>query len=119
MDSTPTTALDAFRREVRAFLASDLPADVRADVATGVPLDRERQTDWQRRLQRRGWIAPGWPAEHGGCAWSPRQHHLFDEECVLADAPFVNPFGLFRAGPVLLAYGTPAQQQRFLPGILD
>jgi alkylation response protein AidB-like acyl-CoA dehydrogenase len=111
--------LQAFRAEVRDFLAQELPPDVRADVAAGLPLSRERQTDWQRRLQRRGWLAPGWPARWGGCDWSPRQHHVFDEQCVLADAPFVNPFGLFRAGPVILAFGTPEQQQRFLPGILD
>ncbi len=112
-------ALQAFRAEVRDFIARELPPDVRADVAAGVPLDRARQTDWQRRLWRRGWIAPGWPEAWGGCRWSAAQQHAFDEECVAADAPFVNPFGLFRAGPVLLAFGTPAQQQRFLPGILD
>ena len=111
--------LEAFRAEVREFLATRLPEDVRADVAAGRPLDRARQTEWQRRLRRRGWIAPGWPAAWGGCAWTPRQHHVFDQECVDADAPFVNPFGLFRAGPVILAFGTPAQQERFLPGILD
>lgn len=111
--------LEGFREEVRDFIARELPADVRADVASGKPIDRTRQTAWQRSLWRRGWIAPGWPEAWGGCRWSAAQQHAFDEECVAADAPFVNPFGLFRAGPVLLAFGTPAQQKRFLPGILD
>ncbi len=113
------TELETFRAEVRDFIARELPADVRDDVAAGVAIDRARQTDWQRRLWRRGWIAPGWPEAWGGCRWSAAQQHAFDEECVAADAPFVNPFGLFRAGPVLLAHGTEAQKARFLPGILD
>ena len=116
---TSAPGLDEFRAQVRAFLAAELPTDIRADVAAGRSPGRERQTEWQRLLQRRGWIAPGWPQAWGGCSWTARQHHVFDEECVLADAPFVNPFGLFRAGPVLLAHGTQQQQRRFLPGILD
>jgi alkylation response protein AidB-like acyl-CoA dehydrogenase len=114
-----TVNLASFRREVHEFIAAELPADVRREVRAGRKLTRERQTEWQRRLWRRGWIAPSWPVEHGGCAWTAAQQHVFDEECVAGDAPFVNPFGLFRAGPVLIAHGTPAQRARFLPGMLD
>ena len=111
--------LARFRQDVREFMAAELPSDIRREVRAGRKLSRERQTEWQRRLWRRGWIAPSWPVEHGGCAWTAAQQHVFDEECVAGDAPFVNPFGLLRAGPVLIAHGTQAQRARFLPGMLD
>jgi alkylation response protein AidB-like acyl-CoA dehydrogenase len=110
---------ETFRREVRAFIAAALPDDVRARVRAGLPVSKDDTVRWQRILQARGWIAPGWPVEHGGCAWTPTQRYLFDCETVAGDAPFVNPFGLDRVGPVILAYGSAAQKATFLPRILD
>jgi alkylation response protein AidB-like acyl-CoA dehydrogenase len=45
------------------------------------------------------------------------QKHLFEEECALAGAPRVVPFGPVMVAPVIMAYGTPEQQKRHLPGI--
>lgn len=104
---------------MRDFLAVELAPDMREAIRAGRQLSRDRQTEWQRRLWRRGWIAPGWPAEYGGCDWTAEQRHVFDEECVEHDAPFVNPFGLFRVGPVIWTFGSEDQRKRFLPGILD
>lgn len=114
-----TKHLDHFRQEVRGFIASELTPETRLLVQSGQALTRDQQTDWQRRLWRKGWIAPGWPVEFGGCDWTAAQRHVFEEECVTGDAPFVNPFGLFRAGPVILAHGSQEQKERFLPSILD
>jgi alkylation response protein AidB-like acyl-CoA dehydrogenase len=44
---------------------------------------------------------------------------LFEEECALAGAPRVIPFGPVMVAPVIMAFGTPAQQQRFLPDIMS
>ncbi|MCP1572914.1 alkylation response protein AidB-like acyl-CoA dehydrogenase [Herbaspirillum rubrisubalbicans] len=60
---------------------------------------------------------PG-PREFGGAAWSAAQRNIFDEECFAAGAPRQMPFGLSMVAPVLQKFGTPAQQQRFLPRIL-
>ena len=62
----------------------------------------------------------GWPVEHGGRGLSVAHRVAFYEEYARADAPDkVNHFGEELLGPTLIAYGTPEQQQRFLPRILD
>jgi alkylation response protein AidB-like acyl-CoA dehydrogenase len=88
-------------------------------VRAGLPVSKEDTVRWQKQLFARGWIAPGWPVEHGGCAWTPTQRYIFDDETVAGDAPFVNPFGLDRVAPVILRYGSDEQKHRFLPRILD
>jgi alkylation response protein AidB-like acyl-CoA dehydrogenase len=45
------------------------------------------------------------------------QKHLFEEECALAGAPRIVPFGPVMVAPVIMAFGTPEQQQRPPPGI--
>ena len=65
----------------------------------------------------RGWLVWGWPKQFGGPGWNAVQRHLFEEECALAGAPRVVPFGPNMVAPVIMAFGTREQQQRFLPGI--
>ncbi len=117
LDFSP--AEESFRREVRDFIAAALPPDIRERVRAGLPVAKEDTVRWQKLLFARGWIAPGWPVEHGGSAWTPTQRYIFDEETVAGDAPFVNPFGLDRVAPVIIRYGSADQQRRFLPRILD
>ena len=111
--------LDEFRSEVRAFLRDQLPPSIQSKVRLGQALDKAELMDWHRTLYRQGWIAPGWPREFGGAAWSAAQKHVFDDECATAGAPNLIPMGLTIVGPILIAYGSPAQQQRYLPRILD
>ena len=110
----------AFREEVRQFLATELAPDLRDRVRRG---DDSRLDDdirrWQRILHARGWGAPGWPQEFGGTGWSKTRQLIFEVECALADAPIQLPFGLKMVAPVLMRYGSPQQQQRFLPRILS
>jgi alkylation response protein AidB-like acyl-CoA dehydrogenase len=106
-----------FRVEVRAFVAAQLPADIRARVLGFLRVEREDYVRWQRILDARGWGAPGWPVEHGGCGWNAVQRNIFDEECFTAGAPRQMPFGLSMIAPVLMKYGSPEQQARFLPRI--
>jgi alkylation response protein AidB-like acyl-CoA dehydrogenase len=110
----------AFRDEVRAFLARALPADVRERTRLGD--ERHLRDDivaWQRILHAQGWGAPMWPVEFGGTGWSKAQQFIFETECALADAPAQLAFGVKMVGPVIQRYGTPEQQQRFLPRILS
>jgi alkylation response protein AidB-like acyl-CoA dehydrogenase len=72
---------------------------------------------WARILGKKGWLGWGWPKAFGGPGWNAVQKHLFEEECALAGAPRVVPFGPVMVAPVIMAFGTPEQQQRFLPGI--
>jgi alkylation response protein AidB-like acyl-CoA dehydrogenase len=75
---------------------------------------------WNRHLAAAGLTCLGWPVEHGGRGLSVAHRVAFYEEYARADAPDkVNHFGEELLGPTLIEYGTPEQQRRFLPRILD
>ena len=119
MDLDFSPAENAFRAEVRNFVKENLPDHIRDKVMNGVHLNRDEHVLWQRTLHQRGWGGPSWPAEFGGPGWTPTEQYIFDEECAAAGAPRLIPFGLKMIGPVLMAFGTRQQQQRFLPKILS
>ena len=110
---------EAFRAEVAAFVGGHLPERIRTRVTRGLHLDRQDYVDWHSLLADRRWLAGHWPREFGGCSWGAVERFLFDNEMFLADAPRIVPFGPNMLGPVLIRYGTPEQQRRFLPRILD
>ncbi|QJQ01478.1 acyl-CoA dehydrogenase family protein [Herbaspirillum rubrisubalbicans] len=118
MDLCETEHEKAFRAEVRSFVEANLPHDLRDRVLNFQHLEKADYVRWQRILATHGWGAPAWPREFGGAAWSAAQRNIFDEECFAAGAPRQMPFGLSMVAPVLQKFGTPAQQQRFLPRIL-
>lgn len=116
---TPEEA--AFRDEVRAFVAARLTPELReaGRRTAGIFTDYPANWQWHRILAERGWSVPHWPVAHGGTGWTPLQHHLFAAELAAADAPQVAPMGPSMVAPVLIAFGTPDQQRRWLPGIRD
>jgi alkylation response protein AidB-like acyl-CoA dehydrogenase len=107
----------AFREEVRAFLREKLSSDISAKVLNGYELGRADHLLWQRRLHERGWGGMGWPVEFGGPGWNSVQQYIFEEESALAGGPRLIPFGTKMVAPVIMAFGSVAQQQRFLPKI--
>jgi alkylation response protein AidB-like acyl-CoA dehydrogenase len=117
MDISFTADEIAFRDEVRAFLKQAWTPEL----ATRVDADATHPqaiVEWQRRLFERGWAAPGWPKQHGGCEWTPTQRYIYDVERSAIGAANTLPFGLKMVGPVIIKYGSAEQQQRFLPRIL-
>jgi alkylation response protein AidB-like acyl-CoA dehydrogenase len=108
-----------FRDEVREFVRTHLPGDVSRKVLEHKRLGKEDHVRWQKILADKGWIAPGWPVEHGGIAWTPIQRYIFEEEAALAGSPRIIPFGLHMVGPVIIEFGSPEQKARFLPRILN
>ena len=109
----------AFRDDVRAFLRKSLPGAVRDKVLDGRDLSRDDYLAWQRALYERGWGGVNWPREFGGTGWNAVHQYIFEEESAEAGAPRLIPFGLKMVAPVLMAFGTPEQQKRFLPPILS
>ena len=109
----------AFRDEVRRFLADNVrPGMGRAiDLTTAFIVDPDVLIDFHRALHRKGWSVPHWPVEHGGTGWSPVQRYIFDLECGRAGAAAYNASGSHFVGPVIIHYGTPEQQDRYLPRI--
>jgi alkylation response protein AidB-like acyl-CoA dehydrogenase len=114
-----TPEQEAFRLEVRAFVKTHLPADIRRKVELGLRLEHADYVTWFRILQGRGWLTPGWPVAHGGPGWDPVQRYIFDEETLLGGAPRIIASGIQMLAPVLLAFGTEAQKQQYLPDILN
>jgi alkylation response protein AidB-like acyl-CoA dehydrogenase len=110
--------LDAFRAEVRAFCRSEMPAEVRRKQARGQHLERHEYDAWLKRLGSRGWLTGKWPKEYGGLGWQPEQFLAFQEELGRAGAPPLISFGPTMAGPVIYTFGTIAQKQQYLGGIL-
>ena len=109
---------EAFRQEVRAFIAENLPADIKRKVETGRRLDRQDYVVWQKILHARGWIAPGWPEEFGGTGWTPIRKYIFEEELAMGSTPGIIPFGLGMVAPVIMAFGTDQQKKKYLPRLL-
>ena len=117
MDVSFSADETAFRDEVHAFLKQawtpELAARIDADATHPQAI-----VEWQRRLFERGWAAPGWPKQHGGCEWTPTQRYIYDVERSAVGAANTLPFGLKMVGPVIIKYGNAEQQRRFLPRIL-
>jgi alkylation response protein AidB-like acyl-CoA dehydrogenase len=75
--------------------------------------------DWNRLLAAGGYVAPHWPRPWGRNATPAEQLEIDDVMRELCVPRPINPIGIGWAGPTLLVAGTDAQQQRWLPGILD
>jgi alkylation response protein AidB-like acyl-CoA dehydrogenase len=111
-----TAAEEAFRDELRAWLAAHLPRE-------RVPDDEEErrrfQRAWQRELAADGWVGIQWPREHGGRAASLAEQVIYTEEMARVRAPgILDPIAVNIVGPTLIQSGTPAQRARYLPPIL-
>ena len=117
MDLTLSHAEATFAAEARAWLAAHVErpgpfASLDDEVAWG--------RHWQATLATDRWVAISWPEAVGGRDAGPVEVALFNMEYARAGAPQpVNRVGINLAGPTLLAYGTPAQQRRWLPPIVD
>lgn len=122
MDLTDTAEDQAFRAEVRAWLEDNLVGEFAALKGLGGPgKDLEAHDErlaWDRHLAAHGWTCIGWPTEYGGRGLSLMQQVIFHEEYARANAPArVNHLGEELLGPTLIAFGTDAQRERFLPKI--
>jgi len=119
MDLKFTPEEETFRQEVCAFLQAKLPQRLSEKVASGKHLSKADMQSWHAILNEQGWLASHWPVEYGGTGWDPVRKFIFDNECALAHAPRVVPFGVNMLGPVLIKYGTEEQKRYWLPRILD
>ncbi len=97
----------AFRDELREWLQDH--ADPSID-----------EREWHRRLVAGRWVVPAWPQRWGGRDATLTQEILYNQELAVVDAPVPrNAIGLFNIGPMLLTAGTPDQQERYLPPMVD
>jgi alkylation response protein AidB-like acyl-CoA dehydrogenase len=123
MDLHESPGETAFRAKVRAWLTANLPAK-RPEARAGAFEDDDEWFDfmhwWAKQLGRAGYAGLAWPKSYGGGGASMVEQMIFSEEVARADAPFhIDIIGLGMAGPTIMAHGTEAQKQRYLPTILD
>ena len=113
MDFDYTAEEEAFRDEVREFLAANLPP----------PRDRGRGflAEWLTKVRAKGWVGFSWPKEYGGGEGSLTEQAILKEEMALHRAPPLGTsfMGLAWVGPGIMQYGTDEQKRRFIPDILD
>jgi alkylation response protein AidB-like acyl-CoA dehydrogenase len=121
MDLSWSAADKRFRDDVREFLDSELTPDLRekGKKLTSVYADYDTGMKWQRILHKKGWVAPAWPKEYGGCGWSVTERYIWASETSAAGAPPVSPMGVGMCGPVLIGHGTPEQKAHYLPRMLS
>lgn len=119
MDLQFTPEEEAFRGEVLQFLQDKLPGRLSHKVRSGLRLTREDMNEWHAILNERGWLANHWPKQYGGPGWGAVQKFIFENECALAGAPRIVPFGVNMLGPVLIKYGSEEQKRYWLPRILN
>jgi alkylation response protein AidB-like acyl-CoA dehydrogenase len=120
MDLRYSESDEAFRAELRAWLAETLPQLAPEPGRDDWPARVVYDTDWQKRLYDAGYAGMSWPKEYGGRDAPPSEQLIFLEECSIAKAPYVgvNFVGTLHAGPTLIAEGTHEQKERHLPKIL-
>ncbi|WP_048307052.1 acyl-CoA dehydrogenase family protein [Halomonas sp. PR-M31] len=102
------------RRRVRDYFTSLMTPELRQRLRGKEGGDEFRQV--VRQIGQDGWLAVGWPKEHGGQGFKATEQLIFFEEANIAGAPL--PFvTISTVGPALMEFGTELQKERFLPGI--
>jgi alkylation response protein AidB-like acyl-CoA dehydrogenase len=111
---------EAFRGEVRQWLAEHLRGEFAPLRGRGGPGDEEALFDlrraWEHELAGGGWTCLGWPREHGGRGATLTEQVIFNEEYTRARGPGrMGHIGEELLGPTLVAFGSDEQKRRFLP----
>lgn len=107
---------ERLRDELQRYFSELLTPEVRAAMSReghgGEVQDRIR-----RQMGADGWLGLGWPKEYGGGGRSVLDQYVFFDEASRAGAP-VPMIALNTVGPTIMRFGTEAQKQAYLPGIL-
>jgi alkylation response protein AidB-like acyl-CoA dehydrogenase len=119
MDLLFTEDERAFRADARDYLRREVPEYIRQAVYEERPLPREWMVEAQQILNRVGYAVPHWPVAWGGRDWSAVKRAILAEEIDRAACPKPLAFNTALVGPVIAAFGSEAQKQRFLPAIAN
>ena len=120
---TSADPLEAFRAEVREWLAANFPASLKGKgnalaSVEGPTRETPEMTKWREAMGEKGWGVPTWPREYGGGGLSKAEARVLADEMARADA--WNPIGgmgVMMFGPTLLEYGSEAQKHEHIPAI--
>ena len=119
--------LESFRRDARAWLEANCPAEMRRPVTSEsdacwggrhFKFQSEAQRTWMQKMGERGWTVPAWPKAYGGGGLSKDEAAVLNAEMrALGCRPPLLSFGIWMLGPALLAHGTEEQKLDHLPKI--
>ncbi|HEX2162209.1 MAG TPA: acyl-CoA dehydrogenase family protein, partial [Thermoleophilaceae bacterium] len=116
MDLTLSPSEQAFRDELRGWLADNHPGEE----PPGDEAAWQFRLAWQRKLHDQGYAGLSWPEEFGGRGATLIEQAIFGEEMARAKAPSAaNVLGLVMGGPVVIAHGSEEQKRRYLEPILS
>jgi len=115
--------LDAFREEVREFLAANFPPELRgkSNILSSVEEAGEEgpaEKAWRLAMGEKGWGTPTWPKEYGGGGLTRKQARALEEE--MAKVGAWNPIGgmgVMMLGPTLLEFASEEQKHEHIPPI--
>ena len=124
MDFSYPPEAEAFRKEFRAWLDANLPAELAGDGLGGGSMDiggerLERLRAWNRTMADARFAAIAWPEEWGGRGAGVMEQVVYAEEMHRAHAPgTLNPLGLSNIAPAIIEHGTEEQKTELLPRML-
>ena len=117
MDVRFDDATEAFRQEVRTWLAANVPKEPMPSDPDGA---FHYMRVWQKKMFDAGWAGIHWPKPYGGRGATLLEQAIFQQELARAQAPpMANTLGLMIVGPTLMVHGTEAQKKRYIPRILS
>jgi alkylation response protein AidB-like acyl-CoA dehydrogenase len=104
---------ESFRVQARAWLEANAPRDL----PSGTTRDGFAAcVEWERKLYDARWGVVAWPRRYGGRDATLWEWLIFEEEYYRAGGPHrVTQNGIFLLAPTLFEFGTPQQQDRYLP----
>ena len=105
---------ESFRRELREFVATELPDDWEGRGRWPEEYDWDLTREMRKKLAAKGWLTMHWPEEYGGQKASPVRSAIFNEELAYLRAPGRDIFGVRMLGPTLMIHGTEEQRQTHL-----
>jgi len=113
-----TEEQESFRREVKTWLESNIPEDMREPIDAR-ELTKEQFLFWRGKhveLAEKGWLYPTYPKEYGGGGLSGDHETIIEEEFERARASRGPNAGLILS--TLLVWATEEQKQKFLVPML-
>jgi alkylation response protein AidB-like acyl-CoA dehydrogenase len=120
MDFRDTPDEAAFRKELRAWIADNLPEGWRGRAPSSGRMDESVSREWSKKLYEAGYAGLTWPTEFGGQGAPYTHQAIFLEESARAETPeHIGIIGLGMAGPTIIAHGTDEQKSAHLARTLS
>lgn len=116
----PAAGPEVYRQHARAWLRANLPDFMRSDSLDWRAPTLAESSAWEAAMYQAGLAGMTWPKPYGGHGLSLREHLAVNKEVGALPMPeSVSSIGKELAGPIIMAVGTEAQKQAFLPNILS